>query len=106
MAQWLGQYTGLTHATRVLDAEQALRHAIEVLRVKSAIDERTRQKKIVRKLAKRVLSARTRLVRANLAAMGKHAEGADKLRRKESELAQLGEAGILAEFGAADVADE
>jgi hypothetical protein len=106
MAQWLGQYTGLTHATRVADAEQGLRHAIEVLRVKGTIEERSVQTKIVCKLAKRVLSARTRLIKANLAAMGRHAEGADKMRRRVSELAELGVAGILAEFGAADVADE
>lgn len=112
MAQWSGQYTGLTHATRVDDAEASLRHAVEVLRA-ARTEDREKQAKIVHALARRVLSARSRHIKARLVAahqvasaetLEKRADEIDHLRQKAAECSERGVAGILAEFGAADLA--
>ncbi len=115
MAQWLGQYTGLTHATRVADSEAALRHAVGVLRACTTTEDRAKQAKIVHQLAKRLLSARTRHLKARLVATqrgatadatAKYADEINNILRRKAELVEQGLSGILAEFGVADVAGE
>ena len=66
MAQWLGQFSGRTHETRVHDAEDALKHAVQAFRNVSAPHEREAKAKNVRHLATRLLQARIRLFKARL----------------------------------------
>jgi hypothetical protein len=112
MAQWLGQFSGNTHATAVADAEELLRHAIDVLRATSAGPERARKAKAVRNLAKRVFSARERFLKARRVevhrvrteeAMARHAREIDSLQCREAQLRKDGIVGILHEFGALEV---
>jgi hypothetical protein len=108
MAQWLGQFSGNTHGTKVEDAEEALRHAVAVFRAADA-GNRRRKSKMVRHLAARLLSARLKLLKARLAALeplaeGRelNADGIEALRAREAQTRADGVNGILAEFGALD----
>jgi hypothetical protein len=106
IAQWLGQFSGHTHATKVADAEDALRHAVAVFRVAGPGDW-GRMAKSVRNLAERLLTARLKLLKARLASLEPAAEGREQnteaiesLRVREVRARAEGVGGILAEFGA------
>ena len=108
MAQWLGQFTGRTHATAVRDAEQLLRHAVEQLRLASHL-EQPRKAKAVRALAKRVHSARVRFLKASIQAASdpniasvhdNHAHELDRLRAALSRVEDAAVEGVLEEFSA------
>ena len=108
MAQWLGHFSGHTHATKVEDAEEALRHAVTVFRAAGTGDH-PRKAKSVRGLAERLLSARLKLLKARIAALEPVAEGREQnaagieaLRVREAQTRADGVKGILAEFGALD----
>ncbi len=112
MAQWLGQFSGRTHATRVLDVEVTLRRAVGALREVSSAEERARLAKQVRNLAKRLLTARLQLLKSRIARASEQrmsgspsawADGITALRSKESEIREIGINGILQEFDAADL---
>ena len=77
MAQWLGQFSGHTHATKLEDAETALRHAVAVFRA-AGPDDHGRKSKAVRNLAERLLAARLKLLKARLAALEPVAEGREQ----------------------------
>lgn len=109
MAQWLGQFSGRTHETRVQDAEDALKHAVQAFRDVSAPHEREKKAKAVRHLATRLLQARARLFRARLARASEPRmtgqpsawnDGVDHLREQESATRSGGLQAILVEFGA------
>lgn len=104
MAQWLGQFTGLTHEGKVKDLETSLRRAVEAFRAAPA-EDRPKKAKAVRKLAERLLSARLRVLRARMAVAPppEHDERSAKLRAREAKLGEDGVTGILAELGATDV---
>jgi hypothetical protein len=108
VAQWLGQCSGHTHATKVEDAEDALRHAIAVFRT-AAPDDRGRKAELVRNLAERLLAARLKLLKARLVALEplaegqRNAAGIESLREREARTRAEGVSGILVELGAADV---
>jgi hypothetical protein len=68
MAQWMGQFSGHTHATRVEDAEASLRHAVEVFRSTGSDPDREQKAKTVNRLAKRLMMARSKLMKARIAA--------------------------------------
>lgn len=108
MAQWLGQFTGRTHATKVEDVEDSLRHAIASFRTADS-DDRRQKSKSVRMIAERLLTARLKALDAKLAelkpAAEEHEQNAKKiqyLRAKESKARNEGVAGILREFRALD----
>jgi hypothetical protein len=109
MAQWLGQFSGHTHETRVENAEAALRHAVHVFHTANSDESRKRNARSVRKLAERVLSARLKLLRARLDALrplaGDRKQPANRLkslRRREAQTSTEGVNSILKEFGAQD----
>src|SRR5258708_833125 len=77
VAQWLGQFSGHTHATRVEDAEHALRHAVTAFRT-AAPRARGRKAESVRNLAERLLAARLKLLKARLAALGPVSAGREQ----------------------------
>jgi hypothetical protein len=108
VAQWLGQYTGNTHATRVAELDSQLRHAISVLRAIEDDSDRMKRAKSVRKLAKRLLAARARCIKAKLAsaeihdAIGKGLGDVASLRQHLASIEEGGLDAILAEFGVAE----
>jgi hypothetical protein len=67
VAQWLGQFSGRTYETRVQDVEDTLKHAVLAFCESSPADDREAKAKNVRNLAKRLLQARLRHLRALLA---------------------------------------
>ena len=111
MAQWLGQFSGHTHATRVEDAEALLRHAVEVLGTAASSLDREKKAKTVKRLAERLMMARLKLMKARLAE-AKDVQSGVALARRAGEIASLeqkytmmqegGLDAILREFGAID----
>ena len=109
MAQWSGQFTGRTHATRVADVEATLRQAIAVY--KAAGDRTIKSKgKAVRRLVSRLYAARLRALRATRVAHTPLAADADDprvdvevVRRRELAIVAEGVAGVLAEFGVSEL---
>jgi hypothetical protein len=108
VAQWLGQFSGHTHATKVEDAEKALQHAVSVFRT-AAPHDRASKAKSVRGLAERAFSARLKLLKARIASLEPLAErgkqnsnGIESLRTKEEQLRADGVNSILIEFNALD----
>lgn len=112
MAQWLGQFTGNSHQTKVEDLEATLRHAIDIFRETALPEERLVKEKAVRKLAKKLLTARLKFLRAKLYDAEPVTENIAKkqkiniesLRHQEIKTRLDGINGILVEFGAQDLA--
>jgi len=69
MAQWLGQFTGNSHATRVREAQEALRVGIEAVRKATLDEDRARKAKAMRRLAETVLEKRHRFLKARITAI-------------------------------------
>lgn len=112
MAQWLGQFTGNTHETKVHDAEDALQHSVDVYR--SLLHDASREKKAkaILKQAERLLRARQKLAGARHAVARErrltlNPELRDKelkpFEDKERLLRDGGVDAILAEFGVAEL---
>lgn len=112
MAQWLGQFSGHTHATRVEETEVALRHTVAVFCAAVSRKAQVTKAKAVRMLANRLLSARLRLLKAQIAKREpgsveaeKQSGGSESLRQREAKLRAEGLLGILVEFGAQDAVE-
>jgi CRP-like cAMP-binding protein len=112
VAQWAGQFSGRTHATRVRDVEEALKLAVVAFR-EALGEDRAQKAKNIRNLAKRLLSARLRLLRSRIERASEPrmtgqpsawADGVDALRAKESKTRLDGVNGVLAEFGVREAA--
>ena len=88
MAQWLGQYTRNTHATRVEDSEGLLRHAVEAFRTAGPGADRAKKAKAVKRLADRLLWSRLKFLKARLATAQDTQSGA-ALAGREAEIAAL-----------------
>jgi len=104
MAQWLGQFSGNTHLSKVKDREEQLRQAVDAYRAGATPEERAAHGKTVVRLAERLLEARVRAVKARLAALDPRDEQGREL--GERKLAQITEAGrdaVLAEFDPREV---
>jgi hypothetical protein len=106
VAQWSGGYSGNTHATRVADAESALKQAVTALRVSQGGAAAGQQREKVARMADRLLSARVRMLKARLVAL-RDASAQDRmspaqlidLETRLETLQEQGVAGILTEFG-------
>jgi hypothetical protein len=102
MAQWYGQFTGNTHATRESDATEAMTHAARVFLAASE-EARAKKKKVVRRLAQKLLAARLRRVRAELHKRSRpfapDAAQHAKLLAQEARLFTGGVEAVLTEFG-------
>lgn len=106
MAQWGGGYSGNTHATRVADAERALRQAITALRASHDVAPAGQGREKVAKMADRLLAARIRMLKARLVAL-RDASAQDQmspaqltgLETRLEALQEQGVGGILTEFG-------
>ena len=115
MAQWMGQYTGNSHATKIEDLEATLHHAIIVFRDASESTKNQSKEKAVRKLAEKLLTARLKYLRARLYEAEPVIENKDEMRRRkrvetlrqqEAKVRVDGVNGILIEFGAQDLIDK
>jgi hypothetical protein len=106
MGQWRGQFSGLTHASKVEDVEAVLRHAVVVYRELSDPESRAQKARAVRKLAARLLRDRLKMLKA-LAADARPVNQPsplfDKRSRLIAETRAAGVPAILAEFGAAEL---
>ena len=100
MAQWLGQFSGLSHATRVEDAERALRAAVSAHHTALAY-ERPHHLNALRKLATRLLRARLKALKASLALANRIAT-AEALARRARHIAHLHAAQAVAVAGGVD----
>ena len=104
MAQWLGQFSGNTHLSKVHDRENQLRHAIGVYRSETQSDRRKGHRDTVRRFAERLLDARIRASKAQVAALDPRDD--DDRKFIESKIARMIETGtdaILVEFGEIDL---
>lgn len=103
MAQWIGQYSGLTHETKVQDLETSLRKTVAACATAPEAERESRGK-AVEHLAGRLLAARLKAIRARLSALrepGQKRASEDQLKQLqtcEQELLAQGVAGILKEF--------
>jgi len=101
MAQWLGQYTGRTHATKVADREEILRTAISKL---LATDSNGVAPPNLAPLAQRVIDARLKCMRAELSVLreprstGMPLEQIDSLEHRIRALESGGILEVLREF--------
>jgi hypothetical protein len=101
MAQWERAYCGLTHDTKVKDVEASLRLAVTSFATAEE-SEKERKAEAVRNLAKRLLNARLKALRARISALsepGRHAANkVSDLRLRVEELEEQGITGVLNEF--------
>jgi len=106
MAQWKGQFSGRTHATKVLRLESTLAVAVSALNAVSD-NERGKKLKAVRTIATRLLSARLHMMRSRISAVREKQEGSsvEALRSREEMARVSGVEAILREFGAISGAD-
>ena len=113
MAQWLGQFSGHTHETRVEDAEASLRHAIEACRAGdgNSVEAGKKARSIIQ-LAERLQRARSKLWKARLSAAIEGSAGSTRVerdkrietvRRKYEVVRDASVPDILSEFGAQHV---
>jgi hypothetical protein len=107
MAQWTGQFGGLTHETKVQDVENSLRLAIKKFETASEM-ERPEKLKTMRHLSERLLAVRLKALRARISALTEPGNNrlddkqAAHLRTREQELQTRGADEILREFGVRD----
>ena len=96
MAQWLGQHNGRTHATKVADREAMLREAISQC---LAADSDTDTPQKVSSLARKVVDARLKSMRAQLSDLREPKSGAmplQQIERMERRIRELESGGISA----------
>jgi hypothetical protein len=106
VAQWLGQFSWRNHGTAIGDAQAQLEQAIEAFRSATAQDHAKRAKNVVG-LAKRLLTARRRLLRtavqADEAIDGSSVRKSSKARAAELERLETGGVeALLEEFDCLD----
>lgn len=108
MAQWMGQFSGLTHETKVHDIEASLRQAAGTLAAATAADKERKAKGVLQ-LAERLLACRRKAIHARISALvvpetqPDGAQGVASLREREQKLQSDGVDGILDEFGVAEI---
>jgi hypothetical protein len=107
MAQWKGQFSGRTHATKVKSLERTLTVAVSALQVASE-DDAQRRLKAARNIAQRLLSARLRMMRARISMAREKQEdsGVGTLRSREAAAQAGGVDAILREFGVTSNRDD
>ena len=103
MAQWMGQFTGRTHESKIKDIEDSLVSAIEALKVADEANIDAKRKSVV-KLCERLLSARHKAVKARISkisetrSMENDSKKTQSLVQREKELREHGIESILVEY--------
>jgi hypothetical protein len=100
MAQWMHQFSGKSHSTKVAGLETSLRVAVAAQHRAQPGAEWEKKAAAVATLAARLLAARLRLYRARLSDMKPRGLANTGLIAREAEAQAGGVAAILAEFGA------
>lgn len=108
MAQWVGQYTGNTHTTKVRDLEETLENSIAKFRELKTDEEKLVKQKAIIKIAEKVLNARLKFLKAKIydaepVVEGKQSKLVSNLKEQETILLEKGVNGILIEFDANDL---
>ena len=99
MAQWIGQYSGLTHETKVQDLEESLRKAIKAFYTVSESERKSKLKAVLH-ISERLLVTRSKVLRTRISALDpRQSTNGNKLWVREQNLHAQGVAGILKEFG-------
>ena len=99
MAQWLGQFSGNTHISKVRDHEQQLQHAVEVLGAKQSPAERQTYMETVLRFAEELLVARLRALKGNLSSLDpRDIKGREAIQWKVNEVTADGVPAVLNEF--------
>ena len=104
MAQWAHGYSGHTHGTKVSDLEEAMRQAI-IAFSNAEEDERIYKSKAIHHLANRLIAARLKALRAQIARLREPDRLDDnlgmilKLQFREKQLESENASSILTEFG-------
>jgi hypothetical protein len=104
VAQWQWQFSGLTHESKVEDAEDTLRTAVAALRA-AGPDAVPAKARAVRRLAARLLAVRLKVLKARRAAatpVNAPNPRFDRLLQQEAAVRAAGVDAILTEFGAPD----
>jgi hypothetical protein len=113
VAQWLGQFSGHTHATKVADVEASMRRASAAFLAATSEAERLKKGKALRALAKRLMTARLKFLKARIVAaqtmataeaQSKRVAELSSLRVAEAGVHEDGVEGILREYGVAEAA--
>lgn len=101
MAQWMGQFSGKTHASKVAALEASLCTAVKSLARLESDRDQARIVKAVHALAQRLLSARLHLMKSRVVAATERLDGPkmDALKAREAFAREAGVDGILVEFG-------
>ncbi len=107
MAQWMGQFSGETHKTKIEDRKAQLRQAIEVYRSTAGEEERRSQEKKVIRFAENLHQARLKGAKAVWAAWDPcDTEGLGRMLRKMEVLEQQSIESVLKEFHVEDISWE
>lgn len=107
MAQWLRQFTGNTHQTKVKEREQQLRHAVDVLETKESPADQIASMQTVLRLAEQLHRARIRALRAQIASLDpRESDRLDAALQKRDQLEAGGAQQILREFQVSSESDE
>ena len=93
MAQWMGQFTGNTHESKIKDIEETLLTAIEALKLADEKLFKQKQKSVTH-LCERLLSARLKALSARISKLPK----SQNLIKREKEMREKGINGIFVEF--------
>jgi len=101
MAQWMGQYSGRTHESKVKKIESSLKKAIESLLLIEGPDKKNKEKEVL-KLCKKLKSARHKAVKARIDKLSipsqEHVSKLQALKTSEKSLEEDGLNDILLEF--------
>lgn len=104
MAQWLGQFSGKTHLSKVKDREQQLQHGIAVYHSNTSALEQRKCAKAVLRFAERLLTARVQAAKARVAAIDPRDEaGRRSAEEKINTMLSDGVDAILEEFHAKEL---
>ncbi|XZE18338.1 hypothetical protein SH449x_003627 [Pirellulaceae bacterium SH449] len=101
MAQWMGQFSGNTHLTRIQDREAQLRRAIDIYVSKEGQAERDSYNQTLIKFSERLLDARIKALRAQISSLDPRDENIRvSIETKIQRMTLRGIDAILEEFGA------
>lgn len=110
MAQWMGQFTGRTHESKIKDIECSLSKAIKALKSANESNRAAKQKTVL-KLCKRLHSARHKAIKARISRISEtrslefDSKKTQNLIEREKQLVEGGVGEILKEFKLPDLVD-
>ncbi len=110
MAQWMGQYTGRTHESKIKYIEETLFVAIQSLRTADEASIAKKRKSVI-KLCERLLTARLKAIRARISKISEtrsfesDSKKTQNLVHREEQLREKGVAEIFKEYEIQDIVE-